>query len=217
MTTKINKSQLFKKAWQLFNSQPVRTDEMFSECLKSAWAIFKSTPSISALYKKYYSDVFRYVSFRMNNIDEVGEIVNDTFLKVNEKMHLFNASKSNLKTWIINIAKNSMIDFMRKAERSQTVNVSDFQDENGKEVFQYVSDNEASTVVENSELSAKINKALDSLKPNYKRIAVLYFVEDKSYQEISEEMNMPLGSVKGTINRVRTMLQSELQTTYASL
>lgn len=217
-TTKINKSAIFKKAWELFKNQDVRTDEKFAECLKSAWQSFRSMPSLSDLYKRYYNDIYRFVSFRLNGIDESGEIVNDTFIKAGEKLHLFDASKSNIKTWLTNIAKNNLIDFLRKEQNKKSVNVSDFADaETGKEVFQYVADTETDSKVVNNEMSESINKAMNNLKPNYRKVAELFFIEDKSHNEICELTGMPLGTVKATINRVRTMLQTELRSIYSAL
>jgi len=46
---------------------------------------------------------------------------------------------------------------------------------------------------------------------------VLYFVEDKQYSEIAEALSVPMGTVKGMVNRVRAMLQEQLQDEYANL
>ena len=64
--------------------------------------------------------------------------------------------------------------------------------------------------MESNELNIGINNAFANLKPKYKRIAELYFLEDKQYNEIAEICNVPMGTVKGMISRCREMLQSEL-------
>ncbi len=60
------------------------------------------------------------------------------------------------------------------------------------------------------ELKKRINRAFNTLKPNYKRIAELFFLDGKKYHEIAEICQIPMGSVKGMINRARTLLQMEL-------
>ena len=68
--------------------------------------------------------------------------------------------------------------------------------------------------MDNVDKSEKIVKAFENLKPNYRKIAELYFIEDKQYNEIADICNIPLGTVKGMISRCREMLQSELKDVY---
>jgi len=58
---------------------------------------------------------------------------------------------------------------------------------------------------------------MSTLKPKYQRIAELYFLQDKPYNEVAELLEIPLGTVKGMINRVRTMLQAELKPAYQNV
>jgi len=51
----------------------------------------------------------------------------------------------------------------------------------------------------------------------HKRVAQLFLVEEKSHNEVSELLNIPIGTVKGTINRARTKLQEMLQKEYAMI
>ena len=73
MKTKINKSQLFKKAWYLFKTLVAKdknnkTDKVFSECLKSAWSIAKTMPSIETLYKLHYQGIYNFIFNKLHNI-----------------------------------------------------------------------------------------------------------------------------------------------------
>jgi len=230
MKTKFNKSQIFKKAWSLFKieiakNQDNRTDQMFSECLKQAWQIAKTMPvvSIESLYKLHYGAIYNFINMKLHNVEVSEELTNDTFIKANNNMYQFNADKSKLLTWLYNIAKNCVIDYYRKDQSDKYINVSNFNDaETGKEIFQFadISDSQRTdTILENKELFANVQKAMSKLKPKYQKIAELHFIADKPYNEIAELLEMPLGSVKGTINRIKAMLtsQAELKYTYQNM
>jgi RNA polymerase sigma factor (sigma-70 family) len=109
-----------------------------------------------------------------------------------------------------------IIDFIRTQHIDYKC-VSDFVNpESGEEKFDFVSgsSSEANFRVENSEMHRKIRKALRNLKPQYKKIALLYFVQDLKYEEIAEICNVPIGTVKGMISRCREQLESELKGLY---
>ena len=214
MKTKINKSQLFKKAWQLFKTEVAkdknnRTDKMFSECLKSAWQIAKTMPSIETLYKLHYQGICNFIFNKLHNIDDAQDITNDVFVKAIEKMHLYNSEKSGISTWLYKIANNCIIDFYRDNCKHLHINVSQFNNAEEKEVFQFVDSQSTETVMNNNELSMSIERAMAQLKPKYQKIAEMYFILDKPYSEIADLLELPLGSVKGAINRIRAMLTSQ--------
>jgi RNA polymerase sigma factor (sigma-70 family) len=81
----------------------------------------------------------------------------------------------------------------------------------GFSYFQFV-DNNAITneYAENNELRIKLNRAFKTLNPRHKEIALLFFVKDRSYNEIANVLNMSLGTVKPSIFRIRKLLQKKL-------
>src|ERR1035437_10300844 len=111
-TTKFNKSQILKKAWQFFRmmvpkDESNRTDKTFSECLIVSWAIAKTRPAIliDELYKKYYSPILNFIMQMIHNSNDAEELANDTFIKAMQNMEKFNPEKSNISTWLHTIAK----------------------------------------------------------------------------------------------------------------
>lgn len=217
MAKSFNKSEILKRAWKLFNNQSVKTDEMFSLCLKNSWTIAKQVPTIEVLYKQYYRPIYNFIAQRVQNTDICQELTNDTFIKANQNLHKFNCEVANVSTWLHTIAKNLIIDQYRTSKADNYINVGEFADENGKEVFQFSDSCKTDSMVENMELSGRIMTAINNLKPNYKRIAELYLLNDLPYNEISELCEVPIGTVKGMINRVKAMLQSELKHEYEQI
>lgn len=220
MKNKINKSKLFKNAWQLFKTEVAkdennRTDEMFSICLKQAWQIAKKMPTIEELYKLYYKLILNFIMQMLHNTEVAEELANDTFIKVCQNMDKYDSEKSSIKTWVCTIAKRLVIDFVRKDESDKYINVSSFVDESGNEKIQIADmSNKSDENLENKELLEAVQKAMSSLKPKYQKIATMFFIEDRPYPEIAEALEMPVGSVKGTIFRIKAMLQGELQFVY---
>lgn len=172
-----------------------------------------TTLTIESIYTKHHNTVLAYISWKLNGVSICEEIANDVFLKANRLLASFDSERSNIKTWLFTIANSAIIDYYRTNHSDKFVNVSKFADaETGKEIFQFVGSKsiEANFEVENNELSASINKAFQKLNPTVKEVSELFFIEGKKYEEIAELLSIPMGSVKGYINRARTILQNEL-------
>ena len=192
-----------------------QTSENWAKCLKEAWVLVKNRPMLNfeSVYNEYNRRIQNYINTKVKNSDAAQELCADVFIKVNDNLVYYMGEIAGLSTWIYSIAKNTIIDYYRVDKSSHYTNVSNFADaETGKETFQFVASEsyETESILENNELSNKINDAFASLKPNYRKIAELYFIEDKQYNEIAEICNIPLGSVKGMLHRCRAMLQESL-------
>jgi RNA polymerase sigma factor (sigma-70 family) len=175
--------------------------------------------NFSAIYNANYSYIFNFVNFKLNvNKEVANEIVNDTFVKVYKNMDSFNPESSKLTTWIITIAKNLVIDYIRKEQKHfNDIKISDFVDEKGNEFFSLPDTKQADHLVNNNEINKQVNKAVSNLTDNQKTLYKLFFVDQLSYDEISECLEMPLGSVKANISRLRDCLQKNLKKTYKEL
>jgi RNA polymerase sigma-70 factor (ECF subfamily) len=230
-----NKSLIFKYAWRLFKGQSERTEAKFNSSLRMAWHVAKTNPTnleetkvvakakpvvvvvkptITELYNTHYSSILGFITRSIYNSDDAEELASDTFINANKGLKGFDSSKSNAKTWLRTIAKNLIVDYSRSKRYKDKLaedNVSEYTDENGNELFSFTSDNNTAQTIESNELQNVINKAFANLKPKYKRIADLYFIEQYSYAEIIEMCDVPEGTVKGMISRCKEMLQSQLQ------
>ena len=155
---------------------------------------------------KYRNYIYNHLRYRINNEVVAEELTDGVMDKAVRLSGTFDSEKSALKTWLTTIANTTLIDYTRT--RKPITSISSYTDDNGKESFELV----AEETTDNSELKAKLTKAFNSLKPKYKRIAILYFKNEMSYQEIATVCDVPMGTVKGMISRCREMLKAELQT-----
>ena len=218
--TVFNKSEIFKRAHYKFKQIPLneRNEKSFSDCLKTAWNIAKSNENLNfdEIYKQYYKEVLNFINYKVHNLENAKDIASKVFTKVNKILFVFDCSKAKFKTWLYKVANTAIIDFFRaeNKKRAETTYISDYVNDNGEEYFQ-ISDNSInSDNIENEQTNNKVKIALSKLKPQYRQIAELYFIQELTYNEIVETMQLSLSNVKVMIFRVREMLQSELKQQY---
>ena len=214
--TKINKSRVFKAAWQILRANSEIT---FSDALKAAWSKEKSgllELNFDVIYNKYHSEVFGYIMSKVHyNSVLAEEITNDVFLRVDKHLSSYNASVSKIFTWICFIANNIIIDHLRK-RKLDVVHISNFVDENGNEYLPLLSTSYNADDINNKEKNEKINSSFNKLKGNTKLVAIHYFIDELQYTEIAELLDVPLGTVKALINRARKVLTTELNGEFSS-
>ena len=215
---KFNKSAIMKYAWQLFKSQAIRTDEMFSICLKNSWLIAKNSiiPDFNTIYKDNYKSIYTFIYNMVRNIEISEELTNDVFMKSTNYLYN-NEKKTTLSSWLHSIAKNIVVDYCRKEKLDKHINMSNIVDNNENECYQFVDSFKTESMVENNELKTSITNAFDNLTTKYKRVAELFFIDDMPYNEIAIVCEIPLNTVKGMLFRVRKLLQIDLQHEYKSI
>ena len=158
---------------------------------------------------KLVNFIFRYTGSK----EESEDIAQETFIKLylNKKLYRDIAKFS---TWFYTIALNITRTYKKKESKISTISISDYDPEHDKD-FDIRStvrnpEEEAGSVVE----SDYIQKAIDSLEENFRAIIVLRDIEELEYEEISEILNIPLGTVKSRINRAREKLKDLLKDIY---
>lgn len=210
-----NHSRVMTRAHQLYKKME-RTSENWSLCMRKSWHVEKNGANVETfeqVYNKFYNPILWYVKSKVKNTMDAEDITNEVFVKLHKHFDNYDVYKAKIFTWLRTIAQNSIIDFYRVDKSSNYMNVDSFVDDEGKEFFQFVASEtyETENIMDNNDLKLAISKAFENLKPKYKRIAELYFLDDKQYNEIAEICNVPMGTVKGMINRCREMLKTQLQ------
>ena len=172
---------------------------------------------IEKVFTENYESILSFISRKVNDRMAAEEIAADTFIKANEHLSEFNPETSKMTTWLHFIANNLIIDYWRTNKYNEKrVLVSGFVNDKGEETFQYVSSESESADydMEREELKSKINNALAGLKPKYRKVLELYFIDGKKYREIAEELDVSISNVKVMINRGRKQIIEALQTNY---
>ena len=148
---------------------------------------------------------------KVNNREDAEEITQDVFIKVFDGLKTYDKSKSAFKTWIWNIAKHAVIDYWRATKnRCLIQNIEGFVDEDGSEIFVHTDNNNPHMELTNNELKSKIVAEINLLGSPYQKIAELSLLKEMSYEEIADHMELPLGTVKGTLHRAKELLRNRL-------
>ena len=159
----------------------------------------------NVLMDLFWKNVYGYVNSKIHNEDEAEDIAIETFTKVFAKLKLYN-SDFDFKTWLLSIAHNTMIDHIRKSPELQ-ISLDD------EKYFIEIEENLPTP--EESLIQKQDNDAFDqhiqNLKPEYRKIIELRYLEDKTYKEIAEELDLSMANVKVRLLRARQLLQEILK------
>ena len=143
-------------------------------------------------------------------------------MKVSKGLDRFDETKSSLKTWILNIAKNALIDYYRKKKLNvvsfDEVIVSWAYGEEESDVDQMIAIKESNLNPEEKMIEAEVSKRMydkfETLSENEKLIASLHFFDGLSYDEVAESLNIPLGTVKAKLFTARKTMMEALPLEY---
>lgn len=152
----------------------------------------------------FWNSIYGYVYSKINDEDESEDIAIETFTKVFAKLKLYN-SDFDFKTWLLSIAHNTMIDHIRKSPGLQL----SLDDESYSIDIQEDFPSPEESLIQKQDNDA-FQQSIQKLKPEYRRIIELRFLEDKTYKEISEELNLSMDNVKVRLLRARQILQKIL-------
>lgn len=166
--------------------------------------------------KMSFARVFSYFAPRLRSyaLKQMGnealamELVQDTMSNVWQKAHLFNAEKGSPSTWIFTIARNIRFDMLRKLQNRKEDVCSD--DLWPVLCEQTADQNEAS--LDQQITLEQIGHLFDDLPIKQKAVIEAIYIDGKSQQEVADELEIPLGTVKSrtrlALQRLKGMLES---------
>lgn len=140
---------------------------------------------------------------RTENETEAEDITIETFSKAFEKLNNYN-SDFQFNTWLISIAKNLHIDFIRKKKVQQFV---DLDDDEKMKYFEVIDDNpslEDQLIIDQN--LANLLRFIKELKPHYQEVIQLRYFKELSYNDIALQLNEPLSNVKIKLLRAKKLL-----------
>ena len=160
--------------------------------------------------------VHRYSNRLMNfayrfvfDMEEAEDIVQDTFLKVYQNRFAYKEI-AKFSTWIYTITANLSKTILRKRRNRKMFSFSRL-GPNDKDMDFPSKERPALSHIEENFNERTIQKAMLKLPEHFRTTIILRDIQELSYEEISNIINAPLGTVKSRINRARLRLQKELQ------
>ncbi|WP_222983556.1 RNA polymerase sigma factor [Flagellimonas meishanensis] len=148
----------------------------------------KDDKAISLLYENYGDTLFG-VAFKVLKDEELAQdVLQESFIKIWKKADTYDASKAKLFTWLFRITRNTAIDKLRSIN-----NKAD------KEVQMEVSNVYKIGVDSIKPEHLDIQENLDKIDPKYRIVLEALFFEGMTQQEASEELDIPLGTIKSRL------------------
>lgn len=170
-----------------------------------------SEEAYEALLERFQAPVFHLVRRLIDDPTEAGDVVQDVFLKVFRNVNAFRG-QSSLKTWVYRIAVNEAHNRRRWFTRHRRAEVGLEMEGEGRDYLDQLSDSTRSPydLALNEEVKSAIEAALANLNPVFRSAVVLRDLEDLSYEEIADVLDVSLGTVKSRILRGRESLRKAL-------
>jgi RNA polymerase sigma-70 factor (ECF subfamily) len=156
------------------------------------------------LYKK---PVYHMILKMVRNIDDAEDLTIEAFAKAFRNLHKFKKDYT-FSTWLFRIATNNAIDFIRKKKLDTYSLNTSFTDESGDSVNIDVQDdnlNPAEETIKTQKIEI-VQMFVNKLPAKYQRLVRLRYFDELSYEEIAEELDAPLGTVKAQLHRARELM-----------
>ena len=165
------------------------------------------------LIERFQQPVYSLVFRLMDDSADAADVVQEVFLKIFRNIGSFRGDSS-LKTWIYRISCNEAYNHRRwfSRHKKQEIGLEAGDDESAPDLNRVLPDRGRSAfdIVSDREMHALVEEALTELNPQFRAAVVLRDIEDLSYEEIAEVLQVSLGTVKSRILRGREALRKAL-------
>ncbi|MBM7694163.1 RNA polymerase sigma-70 factor (ECF subfamily) [Peribacillus deserti] len=174
--------------------------------------VLKGNQNAYSYIVEEYKDKVFYLCYRMiGNRHEAEDLAQEAFLKAYVNIKSFNLNMK-FSTWIYRIATNLCIDRIRKKKPDYYLD-AEIAGTDGLNMYsQLASDTESpENEVESMEMQETIQNEILKLPEKYRSVIILKYIEDLSLKEISDPLDLPVGTVKTRIHRGREALRLQLR------
>lgn len=171
------------------------TDEQIIEKIRN------SNPDLYAvIIERYQKKLIRYVNNLIKNENKAVDVVQESFIKAYINLNNFNIEKK-FSSWIYRIAHNQAINLAKKYQKETPL----------LEDWDFKSEDDIEKDFEEKETKEKVEKCLNNIPLLYSEPLSLYYLDEKSYEEISDILRIPMGTVATRINRAKKIIKKICQ------
>jgi RNA polymerase sigma-70 factor (ECF subfamily) len=159
------------------------------------------------LMSRYKDSIYFMLLKMVNNRDDADDLTIEAFGKAFKNIRQYTPDYA-FSTWLFKIATNNCIDFIRK-KRKQTFSIDKgIETDDGGELNVDIRSSQPDPE-ENMMKKQKVmmmRDVVERLKPRYRKLVELRYFQERSYEEIADELSLPLGTVKAQLFRAREFL-----------
>jgi RNA polymerase sigma-70 factor (ECF subfamily) len=157
--------------------------------------------AIGAVYDKYFSEIYRYVLYRIGDPTLAEDIASDVFVRLLEAVQNGRSPQTNLKGWLIGTASHVVTDHLRRKYRRPEEEISESMPDRGPSLV---------AEVDQREQNRMVNDAYAQLTPEQQHVLALRFGQGYSLEETATFMNKNVNAVKALQFRALAALQREV-------
>jgi RNA polymerase sigma factor (sigma-70 family) len=187
------------------NASPssLEDDEFVLNAMKGDQKAFKM------LMEKYQKPLYFHVLKMVKDHEQVEDLVQEAFMKAFNNIQSYNTNYA-FSTWLYRITTNHTIDYLRKRKLKTTSIHDPVRTRDGEIEIEISSHNETDRQIMRKERKVIIHEAINNLPEKYRQVIEMRHLDEMSYDEIADELDLPLGTVKAHIFRAREMLYKAL-------
>lgn len=170
------------------------------------------------LMERYRDSIYFMMLKMVKNPDDADDLTIEAFGKAFSRLEQYSPSFA-FSTWLFKIASNNSIDFIRKKRIQVTSIDAGYLTDAGERMHvdaKSLTMNPEETIMQGQRV-VHMRLLVSKLKPKYRELVEKRYFEEMSYEEIAEEMKLPLGTVKAQLFRARDFLASMIEKTKDSI
>jgi RNA polymerase sigma-70 factor, ECF subfamily len=160
--------------------------------------------ALGELYDRYGRVAYALILRVVRDTGIAEDLVQETFLRVWNRVHGFDAQKGSIGPWLLAVARNRAIDYLRSAGGRER-NAVEYEEIEHPSLF---CDMEKDII--SSDKARIVKSAIEKLSPNHRQVIELAYFEGLSQTEMAERMGQPLGTVKTWVRTALKNLRDEL-------
>lgn len=153
------------------------------------------------LLREVETPVYRTAYYLLGNEQDALDAAQEALIRIYTKINSYQ-EKAQFKTWVQRIVTNICIDKFRK--KRETVSIDEHE-------LVFPAPEQVEDILDRSYMASDIRKAIAQLPEHHRMVVTLRYLQDFSYNEISDSLNLPLNTVKSYLFRARQHLQQLLQ------
>lgn len=159
--------------------------------------------SFALIIERYEKKLLRYLSYFVGvDKSQAEDILQETMIKVYRNLNGFNPNLS-FSSWIYRIAHNEALNFIRKNKKQASISL-DAEDEDNLALLKVLASEEnIPAEAAQKEMAGKVREILTLLREDFREMLILRYLEGYDYQEISDILKKPLGTVGVMIGRAK--------------
>lgn len=186
------------------NRNPNLSDNAKIDLLNVQAAMKGNQKAFEKLFLRYKDAIFYFLLRIVNNRTDAEDLTLECFGKAFRNINQY-STKYAFSTWLFRIASNTSIDFIRKKKKS--IIKLETKDESNMDLPSYESKTPSpEQQIINKQNAKYMRQKVSQLKDRYRILIELRYFKEYSYEEIAQEMDLPIGTIKAQLFRARKLL-----------